>query len=86
MITSRSHSSVSSCAAAAALALTVSPLCLRAEGAPPPGFVSLWSGKDLSGWYGWGTTDPRTFLALTPEQQAEYRKQSIHRGRPARDQ
>lgn len=77
MITSR----LSICAAAAAaLFFTTAPLHLHAADAPPAGFTSLWSGKDLSGWYGWGTTDPRSFNALTPEQQAEYRKQSVEGG------
>lgn len=75
MITSR----LSICAAAAAaLFLTVSPL--HAADAPPAGFTSLWSGKDLSGWFGWGTTDPRTLAAMTPEQRAEYYKQSVEGG------
>ncbi|MEP6672723.1 MAG: DUF1080 domain-containing protein [Chthoniobacter sp.] len=80
MITSRSQFLRSSCFAAAALALVGSPFALRAADAPPAGFTALWNGKDLAGWYGWGTTDPRTFVALTPEQQAEYKKQSIEGG------
>ncbi len=47
---------------------------------PPPGFEPLFNGKDLSGWYGWGTRDPREFLAMTPEQQADYKKQSLEGG------
>lgn len=73
------NSRLSICAAAAAaLFLTVSPL--PAADAPPAGFTSLWSGKDLSGWFGWGTTDPRTLVAMTPEQRAEYYKQSVEGG------
>src|SRR5258706_761489 len=73
MITSRSHFLLSTCFATAALALAASPFALHAADAPPAGFTSLWNGKDLEGWYGWGTTDPRTLACLTPEQHAEYR-------------
>jgi len=51
----------------------------------------LFNGKDLSGWYGWGTRDPSELWAMTPEQQAEYKKQSIEggavdeKGKPADD-
>ena len=43
----------------------------------PAGFTSLFNGKDLSGWFGWGTRDPRDLLAMTPEQLADYRKKSV---------
>lgn len=75
------QSRFSSCAVAvAALLLAASPLRTHAADAPPPGFTSLWSGKDLSGWFGWGTTDPRTLAAMTPEQRADYNKQSVEGG------
>ena len=47
---------------------------------PPPGFTALFNGKDLAGWFGWGTRDPRDLLAMTPEQLAEYKKQSLEGG------
>lgn len=34
---------------------------------PPPGFVALFNGKDLTGWWGAGTEDPRKWMALSPE-------------------
>jgi len=34
----------------------------------PPGFQPLFNGKDLSGWWGADTEDPRKYLALTPEE------------------
>jgi hypothetical protein len=49
---------------------------------PPAGFNSLFNGKDLKGWFGWGTKDPRDLLAMSPEQLAEYRKQSVEGGLP----
>jgi hypothetical protein len=64
----------------AALAFLPSAL---AQNQPPAGFTSLFNGKDLTGWFGWGTKDPRELLAMTPEQLAEYKKQSIEGGLPA---
>jgi hypothetical protein len=34
---------------------------------PPLGFTPLWNGKDLSGWWGATTEDPRNFTKLSPE-------------------
>lgn len=67
----------------AVLALTSFNASSRAEeNQPPAGFKALFNGKDLSGWFGWGTRDPRELLAMTPEQLAEYKKQSIEGGGP----
>lgn len=63
-----------------ALACTALPSTSSAEVKPPDGFTSLYNGKDLSGWYGWGTRDPRDLLAMTPEQLADYKKQSVEGG------
>ncbi len=35
---------------------------------PPPGFTTLFNGKDLTGWWGATTEDPRKYLAMTPEE------------------
>ncbi len=64
-------------------ALALLPGLLHA-GEPPAGFKSLYNGKDLSGWFGWGTRDPRDLLAMTPAQLAEYKKQSIEGGAAAK--
>ncbi len=53
---------------------------LLAETAPPEGFTPLFNGKDLSGWYGWGTRDPSELWAMSPEEQATYKKQSVEGG------
>jgi hypothetical protein len=37
---------------------------------PPAGFTALFNGKDLAGWWGEKTTDPRSYLSLPPEQLA----------------
>lgn len=39
------------------------------ELAPPVGFVSLFNGKDLSGWYAIKTQSPRSFSAMSQEDQ-----------------
>ena len=41
--------------------LASAALAAAAENIPPPGFTALFNGKDLSGWYGWGTRDPAEF-------------------------
>jgi hypothetical protein len=35
---------------------------------PPAGFTALFNGKDLNGWWGADTEDPRKYLALSPEE------------------
>ncbi|WCJ61226.1 DUF1080 domain-containing protein [Fontisphaera persica] len=45
--------------------------------APPPGFVALYNGRDLSGWWGTGDTDPRTYIFLSPAEYAKRREASL---------
>jgi hypothetical protein len=47
---------------------------------PPTGFTAIFNGKDLSGWYGWSTRDPSELWAMTAQEQASYKKQSIEGG------
>ncbi|MGB8170692.1 MAG: DUF1080 domain-containing protein [Chthoniobacteraceae bacterium] len=61
--------------------LALSSVALAAE--PPKGYTPLFNGKDLAGWFGWSTKDPRDLLAMTPEQLAEYKQKSIEGGLPA---
>ena len=35
---------------------------------PPEGFTALFNGKNLDGWYGHGTDDPRKLWAMSPEE------------------
>ena len=35
---------------------------------PPPGCTALWNGKNLGGWWGAGTEDPRKYLALPADE------------------
>ena len=55
-------------------------LGLLHAGEPPAGFQSLFNGKDLGGWFGWGTRDPHDLLKMTPKELAEYKKKSIEGG------
>jgi hypothetical protein len=49
------------------LALSLSAAESGALDAPPPGFTALFNGKDLVGWWGASTEDPRQWMALAPE-------------------
>ncbi|HYG33928.1 MAG TPA: DUF1080 domain-containing protein [Clostridia bacterium] len=40
----------------------------RAADNPPPGFKALFNGKNLDGWWGAETEDPRKYMALPPEE------------------
>lgn len=40
------------CVAAGLVTVSGAGLCRNADAAPPEGFVSLFNGKDLSGWKG----------------------------------
>jgi hypothetical protein len=60
--------------------LAAAALAGAAENTPPEGFTAIFNGKDLSGWYGWGTEDPNNLWNKTPEEQAAYKKQSIEGG------
>ena len=63
------------------LALATVSVGLAADNnTPPEGFAALFNGKDLSGWYGWGTQDPTDLWKMTPDEQAAYKKKSIEGG------
>jgi len=44
------------------------------ENKPPEGFVALFNGTDLTGWYGLGHFDPRKLWAMTDEERAAKRE------------
>ena len=62
------------------LLLATAALCSCGDKSPPAGFTALFNGKDLSGWYGWGTQDPTDLTKMTPEERAAYKKKSIEGG------
>jgi hypothetical protein len=44
---------------------------------PPKGFTALFNGRDLSGWWGASTEDPRKYLDMSPEEFAKKRAASL---------
>ena len=62
------------------LMLAAATLAGAADNTPPEGFTALFNGKDLSGWYGWGTQDPTDLWKMTPEERTAYKKKSIDGG------
>ncbi|GAB4385390.1 MAG: DUF1080 domain-containing protein [Phycisphaerales bacterium] len=60
-------------------------VCLVARGvwgqtdAPPPdaGFVAIFNGRDLTGWWGCGTENPRAWMALAPDALAKKKQASL---------
>lgn len=45
--------------------------------APPSGFTALFNGKDLSGWWGASTEDPRKYLSLSDDEFKAKREASL---------
>jgi hypothetical protein len=61
------------CMSALVWGLTV--VCLAQENnQPPQGFVALFNGKDLSGWYALPHFDPRKWKALTDEERQKQKE------------
>src|SRR5512133_2135103 len=44
---------------------------------PPAGFQPLWNGKDLSGWWGASTENPRVYMALPAEELEKKKNASL---------
>ena len=63
--------------ALAVLTLPFTAPALADQSAPPPGFTALFNGKDLSGWWGAGTEDPRKWMALSAEELAKKKQDSL---------
>ncbi len=55
-------------------------LCSVYGDTPPDGYKALFNGKNLEGWYGWGTSDPSALWAMSPEQLSAYKTKSIEGG------
>ena len=59
---------------AAFIALGLSGFSQGADNEPPAGFVALFNGKDLAGWHGYDTKDPRKFQEMSAEDQQAARE------------
>ena len=55
----------------AAAALGAEPERARQASQHPEGFTALFNGKDLTGWHGLKTMDPRQFEALNADEKAK---------------
>ncbi len=47
-----------------------------APSAPPKGFTALFNGKDLDGWFGHGTKDPRTLWKMSKDELEAHKKKT----------
>lgn len=61
----------------AGLVLGLAGVCSAADNEPPAGFVAIFNGKDLKGWYGYDTKDPRKFQAMSEQEQAAAKEKSL---------
>lgn len=57
-----------------AVGLWMTPAVAQEQNKPPEGFVALFNGTDLSGWYGLGHFDPRKLWAMSDEERAAKRE------------
>jgi hypothetical protein len=48
--------------------------------AAPAGFTAIFNGRDLAGWYGWGTRDPADLQRMSEAERADYKRKSIAGG------
>ena len=60
-----------------ALLLVTGALAAAEHNSPPKGFTALFDGKDLAGWWGLGTEDPKKWRALSPEDFAKKKAASL---------
>ncbi|MGC8830675.1 MAG: 3-keto-disaccharide hydrolase [Verrucomicrobiia bacterium] len=64
--------------AAALISTAVLSYCLYAAlNEPPPGFKALFNGKDLTGWWGAGTEDPRKWMSLSADELKKKKQASL---------
>ncbi|MCA8941189.1 MAG: DUF1080 domain-containing protein [Planctomycetes bacterium] len=55
----------------AGIGLLLGATAIAQDVTPPDGFRALFNGRDLTGWWGAGTEDPRGFQALSTEERAQ---------------
>lgn len=76
----RSLPALAACTFSFTFVLAVPTAARAADNVPPEGFTALFSGRDLAGWYGWGTRDPAELRAMSAEDRAAYKRSSIEGG------
>jgi len=59
------------------LLIALAGLAFAEDNTPPEGFTAIFNGKDLTGWWGATTEDPKKYLAMAPEEFAKKRKASL---------
>ena len=59
------------------LLIALTGIIFAEDNKPPAGFTALFNGKDLTGWWGCGTEDPRAYLAMYPAELAKKRAASL---------
>ncbi len=62
---------------AALFVLMSTGFVVAAENVPPEGFVPLFNGKNLDGWWGNKTEDPRSYINLPAKELAEKKNASL---------
>ena len=62
---------------AALLAVGLAGIAQAADNQPPEGFTALFNAKDLNGWHGYDTKDPRKFQAMSEEEQSTEKQKSL---------
>ena len=60
-----------------ALLLALTACRTTANNTPPAGYVALFNGTDLTGWWGAATENPRKYMALPPEEFKAKRNKSL---------
>ena len=55
----------------------VSPQSSFGQNIPPKGFKALFNGKDLKGWFGHGTKDPRTLWKMSPDELKAHQEKTL---------
>lgn len=62
---------------AAALGFAMNGMSQENLNVPPKGFTALFNGKDLSGWFGHSTKDPRTLWAMSRDELAAHQDKTL---------
>jgi hypothetical protein len=60
----------------AAFSLVACPFVVSAQNVPPEGFVALFNGTDLEGWFGRETEDPRLLWKMTREELEAHKQET----------